>query len=351
MNEQLCIALEKEITLQKGYLDADTIDTIYFGGGTPSLLSSQQVVSLLNKINLQYPVSPNAEVTLEANPDDLSIAKLEELLDAGINRLSIGIQSFDDEVLKFLHRAHNVMEAEKSVLNARAVGFHNVSIDLIYAIPGQSADQWASNLAKAVALKPSHISAYGLTVEERTVFGRWKTKGTFAEVSEAEAASQFELMMEVLGQHGFGQYEISNFAQPGYRSKHNSSYWSGAPYLGIGPSAHSYNGSSRQYNVANNSLYIKKITQDIIPFERELLSRENQINEYIFTSLRTVEGCSLSKLLQKWGYDLLIENHEVIQQLRNNQLIDLANQVLYLTRKGKLVADQIAVELFAAEAL
>ena len=348
LKDDLVKALCSEIEIQKEYLEGEIIDTIYFGGGTPSLLSRHHLQNLFTAIHKNFETR-GPEVTLEANPDDLSKENLAMMKGVGINRLSIGIQSFDDAILNFLNRAHSSNDALLCLERARQAGFDNISIDLIYAIPGQDDDLLKSNIEKAVALAPEHISAYSLTIEEKTVFGQQKKKGIFPIETEETAASQMETLMDELGNAGFDQYEISNFCRPGFHSRHNSSYWQQKKYLGIGPSSHSYNGLSRQSNINNNPLYIKSITQGKIPCQAEVLSRANKINEYLFTTLRTTWGCNLNHLLTQLNYDLLKENHETVNTLLKHELIILNNDVMKLTQKGKFLADKIASDLFVKE--
>jgi len=303
---------------------------------------------ILDAIHKNF-ATKNPEVTLEANPDDLSKENLAMLKETGINRLSIGIQSFNDAILKFLNRAHSSAEAFQCLELARDAGFNNISIDLIYAIPGQDDSLLKSNIEKAVAMAPHHISAYSLTIEEKTVFGHQLKKGIFPVQTEETAATQMEILMDGLGKAGYDQYEISNFCKPGFYSRHNSSYWQQKKYLGIGPSAHSYNGLSRQSNVNNNPLYIQSITQSKIPCQVEVLSRANKINEYVFTTLRTTWGCHLTYLTTQFDYDLLKENHQAISTLLKHQFILVENDILKLTQKGKFLADKIAADLFVKE--
>jgi oxygen-independent coproporphyrinogen-3 oxidase len=288
----------------------------------------------------------HAEVTLEANPDDLTQSKLKELLSFGINRLSIGIQTFHSELLTHLNRAHDATTAITSYHQAREAGFKNISIDLIYAIPGETNSQWLEDIQQAVSLSPDHISCYALTIEEKTVFGRWSATGKLKATDDETAARQLEILMDALERAGFEHYEISNFAKPGYHSKHNSSYWKQKKYLGVGPSAHSFNGMSRQYNIQNNNLYVRSLKKDTIPFERETLTQENKINEYILTTLRTQWGTDLKKIKQDFGYDLLNENTDYLSKVYENGLAILEADVLRLTRKGKLLADKISSDLF-----
>jgi len=348
LKSELVNQLAAELILQKEYLQDEPIETIYLGGGTPSLLSAHELEILFNSIDKNYHVATHAEITLEANPDDLTSQKLSDLHAAGVNRLSIGIQSFDETVLKFLNRAHSATEALNCIEAARKAGIQNISIDLIYSIPGQHEDTLKKNLAVALSQRPNHISAYSLTVEEKTVFGRWATKGKLLAMDEDQSAHQFELVMDTLTQNGYQHYEISNYCLPGFHSTHNTSYWQGKNYLGLGPSAHSYNGVSRQFNVSNNHLYIKSIKKGTVPFEQEILTKENKINEYLFTSLRTEWGCDLNHLTQQYGYDLATKNKLYLNQLVANSLVKLTRDTITLTRAGKLLADRIASGLFVS---
>lgn len=343
---ELVQAILKEIQLQKDYLQGEAIQTIYFGGGTPSLLETHELGLILNSIRSLHNVIEGAEVTLEANPDDLTLSRLKELSGLGINRLSIGIQSFHSEMLTFLNRVHDADSAIKSFQQAREAGFKNISIDLIYAMPDESDIQWREDITQAIALKPDHISCYALTIEEKTVFGRWSASGKLKPVEDETAARHLEILMDELELEGFEHYEISNFAKPGFQSKHNSSYWKQEKYLGIGPSAHSYNGSSRQFNINNNNLYIRSLKNDEVPFNKEELSQENMINEYILTTLRTQWGTDLKKIKQDFGYDLLNKNTDYLSRIFENKLAILEADVLRLTRKGKLLADKISSDLF-----
>ena len=343
---ELVQAILKEIQLQKDYLQGEAIQTIYFGGGTPSLLETHELGLILNSIRSLHNVIEGAEVTLEANPDDLTLSRLKELASLGINRLSIGIQSFHSEMLTFLNRVHDAGDAIKSFQQAREAGIKNISIGLIYAMPDESDIQWREDITQAIALKPDHISCYALTIEEKTVFGRWSASGKLKPVEDETAARHLEILMDELELEGFEHYEISNFAKPGFQSKHNSSYWKQEKYLGIGPSAHSYNGSSRQFNINNNNLYIRSLKNDEVPFNKEELSQENMINEYILTTLRTQWGTDLKKIKQDFGYDLLNKNTDYLSRIFENKLAILEADVLRLTRKGKLLADKISSDLF-----
>jgi len=344
--EEMVKALCNEMELRQDYLRGVPIDTIYFGGGTPSTLERFQMERLLDKSYKLWNISQGPEITLEANPDDLSERKLKELKQVGINRLSVGIQSFNDDILGFLNRAHNAEEAKNCIKNARRIGFNNISVDLIFSIPGFSDDHLKLDLESCLALKPEHISAYSLTIEERTVFGNWQAKGKFKQVSDVESARQFEYFISSLESNGYEQYEVSNFCRDQNYSWHNSSYWKDVYYLGIGPGAHSYNGESRQSNVKNNPAYLKAISQHKVPAELELLDKTNKVNEYLLTSLRTKWGCDLKKLLDEWDYDLFEQQQTIIGQFIEAEYMFLDEEVLYLTRKGMMLADEIIGQLF-----
>ena len=338
-------AIEKELNIQQHYLGSEIIHTIYFGGGTPSLLTSAQLKSLTTQIFKLYTVSGQAEITLEANPDDLPEKYLKVLKKQGVNRLSIGIQSFNQEILTMLNRAHNARQAETCISDARRMNF-NVSIDLIYGIPGRSDAQWKQDLEKALFYMPEHISAYSLTIEPKTVFGRRLAKNNFPIPDEELGARQFEVMLEMLEKEGYEQYEISNFCKPGHRSRHNSAYWKQEKYLGVGPSAHSYNGESRQFNIANNARYLKAIHQGQVPFEIEVLKRADKINEYLLTTLRTSWGADLVKLQSDYQFDLLRKHKKYIQTLIQHKKALVTDGHLVLTNNGKLLADKISSDLF-----
>lgn len=344
---ELCEAIRQEIHLQQNFFPpSTTIQTVYFGGGTPSLLTFEEMNGIMESLHQHFQIANNAEITFEANPDDLTIEKLNELKQLGINRLSIGIQSFDDDVLRFLNRAHHAQAAITCVEEARKAGFKNISIDLIYAIPSQTDDQWQSNIEKALALDPEHISSYSLTIEEKTVFGRWKSRGKLKAIDDEIAARQLELLVTKLHAAGYDQYEVSNFGKPQYYSQHNSSYWQGQHYLGLGPSAHSYNGVVRQFNIANNHNYLKSIREGTVPYDVEVLTKENKINDYLLTTLRTSWGANLQWMMDAFGYDLMAEQNHYIQHLLQHQLATLENQTLILTPRGKLLADKISSDLF-----
>ena len=346
--EQYVALLQKEILQKAPLFPEKELASIYFGGGTPSLLNREELDALFDAIHSNFSVASDAEITLEANPDDLKKEKLIMLQKAGINRLSIGIQSFDEGILKLLNRAHDANTALRCLGDVREAGFHNVSIDLIYAIPGLSNKAWEEAIKHALRFSPEHISSYALTIENKTVFGNWSKHGKLKPIDEEIAAEQFEILMDLLETEGYEHYEISNFCKPGYDSRHNSSYWKQSPYLGIGPSAHSYDGLSRQSNIRNNALYIRSIEKGIIPFEREILSPENKINEYILTTLRTMWGCDLNFLKQNLGDDLLHRRHVYISQIQAQGFVTLESDILMLTRKGKLLADKIVEDLIVS---
>lgn len=344
--KELVAAISKEIVLQKSYLEGELVKTIYFGGGTPSLLEADELNFIMDSIRTTQQVIDQPEITLEANPDDLSVSKLKEFSLAGINRLSIGIQSFHSELLTFLNRVHDSTTAISGFRNARDAGFKNISIDLIYAIPGESKQQWEEDIRNAIALNPDHLSCYSMTIEAKTVFGKWSTTGKIKATDDDTAARHLETLMHELINAGYEHYEISNFSKPEFQSKHNSSYWKQEKYLGVGPSAHSFNGTSRQFNINNNALYTKSIQRAIVPFEREILSQADKINEYILTTLRTQWGTNLQKLQSLYGYDLKKENYDYLSTVFKNGLATLDGDVLLLTQKGKLLADKISSDLF-----
>lgn len=338
-------AMMQELDLQKDYLQNKELSSIYFGGGTPSLLDAGHLEKIFNSIDKYFSLAAACEITLEANPDDLSLAKLKAVKEAGINRLSIGIQSFDTDILKFLNRAHDGKMAKYALENARIAGFNNISVDLIYAIPGQDHQALIKNIDTALQFSPEHISAYGLTIESKTVFGNWAAKNKITPVNETINAEQFEILGERLAKNNYEHYEISNYCKPNYYSQHNSSYWKQEPYLGIGPSAHSYNNVSRQFNIRNNMAYLKSIDRAEVPSQIEILTTENKINEYVFTTLRTMWGCDLNRLKTEYAFDLLAESGAYLEKLREKKLITLDNHVLRLTHQGKLLADQISLDL------
>lgn len=338
-------AMEKELQLQKDYIKGP-LDTIYLGGGTPSLVPIELLDSLFKAIRTQFQIADGAEMTIETNPDDINPEALIAWKALGINRLSIGIQSFVDADLQWMNRAHHAQQAIDSIRLAKQAGFDNLTIDLIYGTPTLSDEAWKANVDLAIAAGISHLSCYALTVEPKTGLEKMIEKKQIEAVDPEKQARHFSLLMQWMEAAGFEHYEISNFALPGHRSKHNSSYWSGASYLGIGPSAHSFNGTSRQWNLANNSLYIQSLNKGILPFELETLTAEHQLNEYIMTALRTMEGLNLNRVSALWGQEktaqILLESKKYIA--RGDAY--LADHALILTKAGRLLADGIASDLF-----
>lgn len=337
-------ALCKELELRSKEV-FEPIETIYFGGGTPSLLSSEELKELLVVIHTHYEVVKDSEITLEANPDDLTEEKLLELSTAAINRLSIGVQSFFDADLKLMNRAHSAKEALDSIQFSRKL-FENISIDLIYGIPGMTNESWASNLEQAFQLNVPHLSCYALTVEPKTALQAFIQKGMVPPVDDEVAREHHEILVQMTEEKGFINYEFSNFGKKGFESRNNRAYWSGKPYLGIGPSAHSYDGRERNWNVANNPLYLKSLAAGKLPLEREVLSKTDQYNEYVMTRLRTRWGINLDEVKQLFGkgyYDHLVEQAQIYL---NNQLLYVDGDCLKVSKKGKFLSDGIASDLF-----
>jgi len=342
--DELVNALKTELSLRKVEL-TNTVECIYFGGGTPSLLSAEELNSLIETVYTNYNVSETPEITLEANPDDLTKDKIKELGKSKINRLSIGIQSFFEDDLKLMNRAHNAKEALQCIEFSKTE-FDNISIDLIYGIPGMTTQKWKENLNIALQLDIPHISSYALTVEPNTALKRYIEKGVVPPVDDDLAKQHFDILVETLQQAGYSNYEFSNFGKQGYHSKNNTAYWTGKSYLGIGPSAHSYNGKQRSWNINNNPKYIKSIQQDIIPNEVETLSVTDRYNEYVMTGLRTIWGISLSKIEKEFGLNF---KTYVLQQAKNfieDHLLFLDGDTIVVTKKGKFLSDGIASELF-----
>lgn len=338
-------ALGKEIQLRKDEFKNTTVETIYFGGGTPSLLTIKELQFLIDSIYQNYTVISNPEITLEANPDDLSIKQIQNLSTSPINRLSIGIQSFFEADLKLMNRAHNADEA-KVCLDQATQYFENISVDLIYGIPGLSNERWKENIELALSYNIPHISSYALTVEPKTALASFIKKGLISDVDDDLAHEQFHILKETLETSGFVHYELSNFGKEGYFSKNNSAYWQGKSYIGIGPSAHSFNGKERGWNVRNNSKYIKAIQNEILPIETEFLTITDQYNEYIMTGLRTIWGVSFHKVENEFGTvfkDYLIEQSEVFI---HQHLLYIDDEHLRVTKKGQFLCDGIASDLF-----
>jgi oxygen-independent coproporphyrinogen-3 oxidase len=342
-------AMEKEIRLRQPYLQKEPLNTIYFGGGTPSLLEAEELNTLLQATRETYWVNTEAEITLEANPDDITEDRLLVWKEAGINRLSIGIQSFQEEDLRWMNRAHSAQQST-AALELSQQYFDNITIDLIYGLPGLSDAQWKENVDRVLALGIPHLSCYALTVEPQTPLDKQVRLQQKSPTDPDKQAAQFLLLMEWLEQAGYRHYEISNFAKPGKESRHNSSYWQGDSYIGIGPSAHSYNGVSRQWNVANNQQYIKSLEKGKIPFEIETLTNIQQLNEYIMTALRTDEGIALARIdhfdLGNTSVTPRTMLLEKASKFLNSGLAIHKDENILLTREGKLLADGIAADLF-----
>ncbi|MEP6683563.1 MAG: radical SAM family heme chaperone HemW [Parafilimonas sp.] len=342
---QMVNSICHEAELRNDYI-TENISTVYFGGGTPSLCTKYEIQSMIDKVRDLFSVNADAEITLEANPDDINEEKLSAWKEAGINRLSIGVQSFFDEDLQWMNRAHNTAQAYKSIELAMKNGFTNISIDLIYGTPGLTDEHWLQNLKTADELNVPHLSCYALTVEPNTALQKMIAQQKKENIDVEKQGNHFELLMQWATEKEYEHYEISNFAKPGFRSKHNSSYWQSKSYLGLGPSAHSYNETSRQWNVANNVLYIESIQKNIVPFEIEQLSSTQKINEYIMTGLRTMEGIELSRLEKLSGQKIVSSIIDDAKKFIQQNLLERKNNSLILTNKGKLFADGIAADLF-----
>ena len=346
LKNDLINALLKEITLCTVYNNDKSVETIYFGGGTPSLLQAETLNSILDALHQKFYIVADAEITLEANPDDISAPQLAAWKSMGINRLSIGVQSFFEEDLKWMNRAHTAEQSFNSIMLAQQAGFNNLTIDLIYGSPGLSDEKWQQNVKRAVDFKIPHLSCYALTVEPKTALHSLIAKNKMQDTDPEQQARQFMQLMSWLEDAGYEHYEISNFSIPGKRSRHNTSYWLGKPYYGFGPSAHSFNGTdTRSWNIANNALYVQSLSENIIPAEKECLTKVQRLNEYIMTSLRTCEGTDL-------GYIQNIFGEQYVQRIRSsaqpyfNEKMIIENNALKLTQSGKLFADGIAADLF-----
>ncbi|MEO5583427.1 MAG: radical SAM family heme chaperone HemW [Saprospiraceae bacterium] len=342
---ELLESLHAELDLRKDYLQGQEIKTVYFGGGTPSVLSAIEIKSLLDHLQDVFIFHSDFECTLEANPDDLNFSYLEALVKTQINRLSIGIQSFYEEDMKYMHRSHTPQQSLDAIHNASRTGFEKLSIDLIYGSPTTTQDHWKKNLDIAFDLDLSHLSCYGLTVEPKTTLAHQIKKRNAKGPDDHATIQQLEYLMDVAPDHGFEQYEISNFAKRGHRSKHNSSYWQGEHYIGLGPAAHSFNGISRQWNRANNIQYIQLIKNSQSFFEIEKLNDTMIYNEYILTRLRTIEGVSIPDLKEPFKSHVIKQSYHWADE----KYIILTDQSIQLTRKGKFIADRISADLFLIE--
>lgn len=344
-------SLLKEIVLQKNYLTGPdgaipAVKSIYFGGGTPSLLDKEELHIIFESLYKNFNIMPDAEITLEANPDDISEKTLMALKATPVNRLSIGIQSFQNADLQFMNRAHSAEEGIKSIELAMDLGFNNLTVDLIYGTPTLSDASWLHNLEKVFSYGIPHLSCYCLTVEDKTPLAYMVEKGRAPAVDEDRAAAQFEILLKQIRAEGYEQYEISNFCKDGQYAVHNSNYWRKEKYLGLGPSAHSYDGYSRQWNVSANLQYIQSVNNDIIPFEKEILTEAQRYNEYILTTLRTVWGCDLVTIRDLFGEAVFDHLHHEIKIFSEQGLLKLSNNTIYLTDSGKLLADKITAALF-----
>ncbi len=342
---EMVLALAKEIVMRKTEFKEEVVETIYFGGGTPSRLTIADLKLQLDSIYKNYKVVENPEITLEANPDDLSEDYLIELSKIGINRLSIGIQSFFEEDLQLMNRAHNSAEAKKC-LELATKYFDNISLDLIYGIPGMSNEKWKQNIETALSFGIPHISSYALTVEPKTALSKLIQTGKIAQPKDEVAEAHFQILVETLEANGFIHYELSNFGKENYFSKNNSAYWLGKKYIGIGPSAHSYDGISRSWNVSNNSIYLKSLEENKLPNEIEILSKSDRYNEYIMTGLRTIWGVSLDRIEQEFGDKYLDYLQKQSQKFINDDLLFIEKNILKPTPKGKFLTDGIASDLF-----
>jgi oxygen-independent coproporphyrinogen-3 oxidase len=343
--EEMVLALAKEIQLRKSEFQDELVETIYFGGGTPSILSIEDLRFLIDAVYRNYKVVENPEITVEANPDDLTENRIIELSKNKVNRLSIGIQSFFEDDLKMMNRAHNAEEAKKCLETATQY-FDNISIDLIYGVPEMSNEKWLQNIEKALSFGVPHISSYALTVEHKTALHSFIQKGIIPQPDDEVAQEHFHILIDRLSENGFIHYELSNFGKENYFSKNNSSYWLGKKYIGIGPSAHSYDGKNRGWNVSNNSLYIKSIQENKLPIEIETLTKTDRYNEYIMTGLRTIWGVSLERVEQEFGKTYLDYLNRQAAKFIEDHLLFVDDNILRTTKKGKFLSDGIASDLF-----
>lgn len=341
----MVLALANEMALRTIEFKDEVVETIYFGGGTPSILEIQDLRFLIDEVYRNYIVAENPEITVEANPDDLTETRIIEFSQNKINRLSIGIQSFFEDDLKLMNRAHNSEEAKKCLEIATRY-FDNISIDLIYGVPGMSNEKWLQNIETALSFKVPHISSYALTVEPKTALHTFIQKGIIPQPDDDVAQEHFHLLVDKLEEAGFIHYELSNFGKSTYFSKNNSSYWLGKKYIGIGPSAHSYNGISRSWNVSNNSLYLKSIAENILPSETETLTQTDRYNEYVMTGLRTIWGISLECIEQEFGKSYLDYLNQQAAKYIEDHLLFVDENILRTTKNGKFLSDGIASDLF-----
>jgi len=345
MAERYIRALVKEMTLQGDYLENRKINTIYLGGGTPSVLSAAQIREILEKLGAAFDIAGDAEITMEVNPDDISRVYARDLKQAGINRISLGIQSWNDDILNFLNRRHTAAEADQALKDIQASGIDNISVDLIYGIPGLQSGQWKEDLQKTVNLDIKHISAYHLTIEEDTHFGKRKKEGKFEEISEEESERQFNMLSEICRKNSFVQYEISNFCKDEWYSIHNTNYWKQEAYLGLGPSAHSYDGDSRQWNVADLQAYLRSLEKDSVPSTVEVLTMKDKYNEYIMTSLRTMWGINIDMVEEKINKESRDYLSNLATRFVKYGMMTQKGSQLMLTDQGRMISDNIITEL------
>ncbi|WP_396158068.1 radical SAM family heme chaperone HemW [Flavobacterium sp.] len=343
--EEMVLALVKELEFRKDEFQNEVVETIYFGGGTPSVLSIDDLRFLVDAVYQNYQVVEHPEITLEANPDDLNTEIVIQYANSPINRLSIGVQSFFEDDLQLMNRAHNSEEA-KRCLAVATQHFDNISIDLIYGMPNMSNKKWLKNIETALSFNISHISCYALTVEPKTALYKMIKSGTISTLDDDLAQQHFHILIDKLQENGFVHYELSNFGKPNYFSKNNTAYWLGKKYIGIGPSAHSFNGKSRSWNVSNNPLYLKAIAENKLPSETEILSKTDQYNEYIMTGLRTIWGISLDRIDSEFGSSYLEYLHHQAEKYISDNLLEVENNILKTTKKGKFLSDGIASDLF-----
>ena len=343
--DEMVLALAKEIALRKSEFNDEIVETIYFGGGTPSILEIVDIRLLIDTVYQNYKVIENPEITVEANPDDLTETRIIELSQNKINRLSIGIQSFFEDDLKLMNRAHNSTEAKKC-LEIATQYFDNISIDLIYGVPNMSNEKWLQNIETALSFNVPHISSYALTVEPKTALHSFIQKGIIPQPDDEVAQEHFHLLVDKLEENGFIHYELSNFGKTTYFSKNNSSYWLGKKYIGIGPSAHSYNGISRSWNISNNTLYLKSIAENILPSETEILTKTDRYNEYVMTGLRTIWGISLDRIESEFGKTYLDYLNEQSYNYIEDHFLFVDDNILRTTKTGKFLSDGIASDLF-----
>lgn len=348
--DEMLQAMLKEIGIRREYLEDKNISSIYFGGGTPSILDASDIDRLIGEVSKYFEIDSDAEITLEANPDDLNHKKVQELRKTAVNRFSIGVQSFFEEDLLWMNRAHHADEAKSSIMRVQDAGFENITCDLIYGYPLLTDVKWNSNMQQLIDFEIPHISSYAMTVEKKTALNHLIQKGKTPAMDEQQSASQMLMLIDKLTSAGYEHYEISNFAKPNKYAKHNSNYWKGKSYLGIGPSAHSFNGNSRSWNKANNALYINGVENNELALETEALTKNDQFNEYVMTSLRTIWGINLEYVSKTFGNDfstLLLSNLEEYKALGDINIS--VDKIITLTPQGKLIADQIASDLFIVD--